>query len=106
MIFQPANIQVRHHPESKHICANGKDSSWASFGEMGIHKAAEHFVSMISSELTLDVPVRVEVRDEHRPNTVYDVTVYTKISHSAAPTYPERNAIDYQDIKAGGETNS
>ena len=107
MISQEHNIQVRHHPESEHICAKGWTSPpWRSFGRVGIHHAAEMFVDMISSELTIGIPIRVQVRNEHSPNTVHDITVNTSIIHEAYPTFPERNALDYQDTNAGGETQS
>src|SRR5210317_1881352 len=106
MISVPINVQVRHHPESNHICANGNDSKWFNFGEMGLHEAAIKFVSLISTELTLNAPVRVEIRNEHRPSILYDVKVITQMSYTVLATHPERNAIDSSIVNPGREAST
>jgi hypothetical protein len=101
MIDRTPNIQVCHHPESDHIIAQGiKGKRWVNCGNMTFHNAAIAFAKRLSPELIRGNKLRLLVRDEAHLNIPEaDITVEVDFLYTAKPTFPERNALDYQDPK-------
>lgn len=96
MISAPINIQVCHHPESDHPIAQGREGRWMSFGNTTYFKGAIAFAKLLSTEQLNGRSLRVLVRDENLPKTVFDLYVNLELKYSAKPTFPERSALDYQ----------
>lgn len=107
MIDHIPDIQVCHHPDSDHITSwPTKEKLWRSFGNVTMHEAAIRFTKTISLELAYGDPIRVLIRDGNNLRIPeYDAYVDLSIEYTVRPTFPERNAIDYQDVKDGGEGN-
>jgi hypothetical protein len=97
MIKVAMNRQVSHHPESKHPMAQGWNGRWVSFGNVTFQAAAKRFAALISTEQLLNQPLRLSLRDESEPNVLHDVIVTIEVGYHVVDTYPERNAIDYQN---------
>ena len=99
------DIQVCHHPDSEHIVAGPtKEKLWRSFGNVTMHEAAILFVKRISLELVYGDPIRVLIRDGNNLRIPeHDAYVDVSIKYTVRPTFPERNALDYQDAKDGRE---
>ena len=97
MIQPMINIQVCHHPDSDHIAAEGRKSCWMSFGNMTYMQAAQEFAKLHSMEQLNDRPIRVLVRDENIPKVVHDLYVHICVRYKCTHTFPERNAIGYQN---------